>query len=132
MDSIRIKRQTVKVEVNDNHDIIEIDLNSQRFLENMNALLKFGQENFSAKHSNDNANTMLKKTEKFGNMIENTFGYGSLIKVFGTPCPTIDLMFEFISEIEPYIKKAIDQKQESIKKIESKYLKRQESRGTSR
>ena len=125
---IKINKPILEIPVNDNNDKIKINLNDQIFIKNFLDMAKYGQENRPKNEETDIDEAFL-YCKELSKRVNLTFGEGTVKKIFDTEEPTIELLMNFMFELEPYIELAIDMKKKNIKNIENAYLKRQKSRG---
>lgn len=125
---IKINKPILEIPINENNDKIKINLNDQIFIKNFLNMAKYGQENRPKNNEND-VNKAFSYCNELSKRINLTFGEGTVKKIFETDEPTIDLLTDFIMQLEPYLQQAIEIKNKSIKNIENTYLKRQKSRG---
>lgn len=126
MSKLRIQRESIKIDVNDQGEFIELPLDDESFPKRVYALL----ENFQAKQ--EELNNQLEEINDitdgqaidlneeihlfFKGEIDRVFGAETCRKVFGDITPSVGLLSQFFEQIEPYFEQFKQKKTAKLSK----------------
>ena len=97
---IKIQKSIFKIPINDD-EFIEINLNDNDFLSNLQKLNKLVTEEYPKFESGSTEKDFEKLDEyckKMSDLLDLTFGCGTVYSVFGVNKPTIDAIADFMEQ----------------------------------
>lgn len=132
--SIRIGRKDIlRIEVNDAGECIELDFGDRNFFykffklgEVFEQIAKEFEQKPTEQAQEDGgdlstfekyAPTIKRDEEMHRRMaqeIDNVFGAGTCVKVFGNDCPSADLITEFMEAIQPFVRAEAEKRKKTI------------------
>ena len=112
----------VKIEVNDEGDVIVARLNDNQFIERFYDIVETMEkvseyvesEEMKAKESREQLAIVSEKTKDIMSDIDNLFGAGSCEKVFGDIVPSAYALADFFDQLIPIFEEFASEKQKSI------------------
>lgn len=112
----------VKIEVNDEGDVIVARLNDNQFIERFYDIVEtmekvseyMESEEVKAKDSREQLAVATEKTKDIMSDIDNLFGVGSCEKVFGDIIPSAYALADFFDQLIPIFEEFASEKQKSI------------------
>ena len=112
----------VKIEVNDEGDVIVARLNDNQFIERFYDIVETMEkvseyvesEEMKAKESREQLAIVSEKTKDIMSDIDNLFGAGSCEKVFGDIIPSAYALADFFDQLIPIFEEFASEKQRSI------------------
>ena len=118
MQQIRVKRpQTLKIEVNDDHEYIEVRVGDMHMAESIMGIAElFNEKSLAALTKKPSGQAGLlkayellnSKVRKAGDLINEAFGADACDKIFGAGVtPTPESILDFLSQMAPIIKEAV-------------------------
>lgn len=124
----------VKIEVNDDGDVIVARLNDNQFIEKFYDIVDtmekvsayIESEEVKAKESREQLAIVTEKTKDIMADIDNLFGVGSCEKVFGDIIPSSYALADFFDQLVPIFEEFANEKQKSIA---DKYNRSRKGRG---
>ncbi len=128
--NLRVKSNRLVICVNDDGDTITLNLDDHRVLDKFKEFANFGKKHpFNKDEDEETAYEKISDyTKKLSGMIDDLFGDGATHKIFGVCEPTIDLIADFVYQLEPFVLKGVENKTESIRKQKDKYERRSNKR----
>lgn len=131
---IKIQRGIKRIKLNENGDYLELRINDftltrrySEFLEEVQKIINLDKETESLGTS-EKLKLLEEKQTMVAQKINSFFGDDICQKAFGTNCPYIDDITDFLMGISELIQKFTGEKISNFKKIEDKYLSKQKAR----
>lgn len=136
---IKLKSWIKKIRVNDNDDYIELNFGDgtigtryQEMLQNIQDIAsecsKIESECKDDESDIKAINNIVEGTKKISSELENFFGEGTCLKVFGASNPFAGDVMEFLLGIGEYIEKFSGEKLDNFEKIKNKYINKSKRR----
>lgn len=132
--NLRVKSNKISICVNDNGDTITFNPDDQSTIDKFKRLTDLREKKPFKDSDNDEViyEKVVQYCEKLSRAIDDIFGDGAVQKIFGSHRPTIDLIADFICQLEPFISKTMENKVKSIEELHEKYQKRSNRREITR
>ena len=131
---IKLQRGIKRIKLNEKGDYLELRINDftltrkfSEFLEEVQKIINVGKESESLE-TLEKLKLLEEKQTMVAEKINNFFGEDVCQKTFGTNCPYINDITDFLMGISELIQKFTGEKISNFKKIEDKYLSKQKSR----
>lgn len=128
---IKVKNWTKKIKINDNGDFIEVNVNDVTYISKLNKLnLDIQDIAKSIQNVKDlDLDSLTEPHIKIANLLREFFKDDSICnKIFGTDYPSVDSVFDFLSQLSSYIEQFMEEKIKDSEEIKNKYIDKSKKR----